>query len=634
MDKRNQGNEHSEDGNRRSDPSSLSGQKQSYGLSPVDVTGSSLTAAMHTGFGIGTPFTREIRLKSMQAIVGMRFQGGALDLIRDLKPGSRITFIHELENQYDRNAVMALDEQGRKLGYIPRMENAILSALMDAGKYIYGIVTKIPEHGYDNGGSIPTTLYVALYLQEFAAPDGMIQIPRQGYQGSYAVMDLETEEDGYGADADIGNPTIQSVFAIRVINGEERGIFAADMQGEGQDPAAEVYEKLIQDLRGFIGYLPVVVHDSTGRAQEALETGWGLYTGHPFSNQVINICEMAKNHLDMYAEQSLKSLTERLGIDAEGDIPGELRCRQIWQIYCRFDRSELERRVEPVSEPWHRKKYKVTLTTPISELRITDQLRDHLTAHGIDILWEVRILTWAEACRLFGKPCMGELEELLIDAGATFRPADEEDSLYGYPGRIRKLASEMGDLWKIRLFFEVFEWRYCQLQKVRRQKLYDRQFVDECLRINDLSGFTGFISGQLRMLQDVLRQFHNILPGLNEVCAMKNDDDKESILEICQVTGDIMHVYKQLMAFKRKIHDVKTVEMFRDILPDLLDLGEQLCVNVIDQLRQKCAGARKTLEEYLAGRIKAEDLSLSIHLDIDADTDQLMKKIDMLGENC
>ena len=41
---------------------------------------------------------------------------------------------------------------------------------------------------------------------------------------------------------------------------------------------------------------------------------------------------------------SVESITERLGIEVEGDTPEEIRCRQIWKSYCRFDRSEIERK--------------------------------------------------------------------------------------------------------------------------------------------------------------------------------------------------------------------------------------------------------------------------------------------------
>ena len=46
----------------------------------------------------------------------------------------------EPDNRFDKKAVMALDSRGRKLGYIPRHENAIIGALLKAGKIIYGIM--------------------------------------------------------------------------------------------------------------------------------------------------------------------------------------------------------------------------------------------------------------------------------------------------------------------------------------------------------------------------------------------------------------------------------------------------------------------------------------------------------------
>ncbi len=82
---------------------------------PVQAGFGGLTAAIHSGFGIESPFTREIFL-TKQAIVGMRFQGGSDQLTGDMKPGDRITFVREPENRFDHNAIMALDSQGRKLG--------------------------------------------------------------------------------------------------------------------------------------------------------------------------------------------------------------------------------------------------------------------------------------------------------------------------------------------------------------------------------------------------------------------------------------------------------------------------------------------------------------------------------------
>jgi hypothetical protein len=235
---------------------------------------------------------------------------------------------------------MALDGQDWKLGYVSRYENDVISALMDAGKTMYGVVSHIPLSTDVRTSGPPTVLYVDLYMREFAAPDDLSQIPLQGYRGSYVVMNLELTEEEEDA-------KIQSVFAIRVINGEERGILSEEVSDND-------YEKLIRDLWEAVGYLPVVLCDGSGRQQEALENGWGIYAGRPFSNQVIEICEMAGNHLPELAELSLESIVERLGIKAEGETPAEIRCRQLWKIYCRLDRSELERSPDPAGDRKHK----------------------------------------------------------------------------------------------------------------------------------------------------------------------------------------------------------------------------------------------------------------------------------------
>ena len=85
-----------------------------------------------------------------------------------------------------------------------------------------------------------------------------------------------------------------------------------------------------------------------------METGWGIYAGRPFSNQVIEICEMAGNHLPELAEPTLESIVERLGIKAEGETSAEIRCRQLRKIYCQLDRSELERSPDPAGDRKHK----------------------------------------------------------------------------------------------------------------------------------------------------------------------------------------------------------------------------------------------------------------------------------------
>ena len=571
-------------------------EDQNNALSKIDLTGNSLTMAMHSGLGIASPFTREIFLKEQLPIVGMRYQGGSLDLLREIQPGSRITFMREPENHYDQKAIMALDGQGRKLGYISRYENEVLSALMDAGKTLYGIVSHIPRSTDMRTSGPPTVLYVNLYMREFAAPDDLSQIPLQGYRGSYVVMDLELTEEEEDA-------KIQSVFAIRVINGEERGILSEEVSDND-------YEKLIRNLWEAVGYLPVVLYDGSGRQQEALENGWGIYAGRPFSNQVIEICEMARNHIPEVRELTLEHVTERLGIDVEGETPAEIRCRQIWKIYCRFDRSELEKRQEAVPEPWLRKKYRVTLTTPVSELRMTQRLREILSTKEIDILWEVSILSYQEACDRFGKTCMDELEELLSAAGATFRPAETESLLYGYPKRVHSIVEEKGPTWKISLYTALFKMRYKQLQKVR--KLNEQ--TGQNIWIEDLEFFQAFAMKETKIMQDTLHQLHEALQRVNT--AFRSEDD-ECVREMCGVVDDLIRGYKQLMAFTRRVRKTGTTELYRDVIDGLVELGEYICKEAIDEIFNSCELGDKRVEDYLAGKVGEEALSISVSINVD-----------------
>ena len=119
-----------------------------FALSDPEKSSRSLSELLHAGLDVPSPFMKDIFLLS-QAIVGTRYQGGSDELVEDLKPGSRVSFVAEPDNRFDENAVMALDSQGRKLGYIPRHENSIIGALLKAGKSIYGIMPEKQPRGGD-----------------------------------------------------------------------------------------------------------------------------------------------------------------------------------------------------------------------------------------------------------------------------------------------------------------------------------------------------------------------------------------------------------------------------------------------------------------------------------------------------
>ena len=323
--------------NGKNDPAKSNPEKS--GTNALDLSAGAITALLHSGSGVDirSAFTRDIYLVH-QMIVGMRYQGGADDLIRDLHPGSRVTFLREPDNAFDKRAVMAIDESGRKLGYIPKNQNAIISALLDAGKSFYGIVPENPFPGYedqaDSGTEVPTILFVELYMREFTGPEDMNRIPRQGEQGSYAVISVQlTEEEPV---------QIRSIYAIKVINGEERGAFH---EWADDGPSRESEEKLIRDFDRFAGYLPLVGHMIEGKTEECLAEAYGIFLGKAFSNRTIDTAAMVMEHLPDLADASVDEINKVLDLAGAGYTGEEAECRMTWALYRRLERSELERRM-------------------------------------------------------------------------------------------------------------------------------------------------------------------------------------------------------------------------------------------------------------------------------------------------
>jgi hypothetical protein len=87
------------------------------------------------------PFGQQIFLVEAH-IAGTTHIGDIDDIEPRLVDGLKLKFSREKGNEYDPNAIKVEDDNGQKLGYIPRDKNEILSRLMDAGKLIYGTVYK------------------------------------------------------------------------------------------------------------------------------------------------------------------------------------------------------------------------------------------------------------------------------------------------------------------------------------------------------------------------------------------------------------------------------------------------------------------------------------------------------------
>lgn len=67
-------------------------------------------------------------------------------VLEQIKEGDMLSLQRE-ENKFDSNAIMILNEEGKKLGYVPEKDNIIFARLMDAGKLLKARISKITMKG-------------------------------------------------------------------------------------------------------------------------------------------------------------------------------------------------------------------------------------------------------------------------------------------------------------------------------------------------------------------------------------------------------------------------------------------------------------------------------------------------------
>lgn len=81
-------------------------------------------------------------------------------VLENIKVGDMLTLQRE-DNKFDSNAILILNEEKKKLGYVPEKDNIIFARLMDAGKLLKARITKITQKGSF------TQISVGIYLVDF-----------------------------------------------------------------------------------------------------------------------------------------------------------------------------------------------------------------------------------------------------------------------------------------------------------------------------------------------------------------------------------------------------------------------------------------------------------------------------------
>ena len=111
--------------------------------------GSGVVGLFHGGNGglvIPQPFERDIFLLDTY-VAGTTHIEGIEELEQYLNIEDKLDFFRELDNQYDKQAIMIKTASGVKIGYIPKQDNVIFARLMDAGKLLFGRITAKEKKG-------------------------------------------------------------------------------------------------------------------------------------------------------------------------------------------------------------------------------------------------------------------------------------------------------------------------------------------------------------------------------------------------------------------------------------------------------------------------------------------------------
>ena len=109
----------------------------------VKSEGSEIISLIHGNSGeltIPMPFEREIFLFDTH-VAGTSHVVGIEELEPHLHIGDKLDFFREPDNQHDPKAIVIKNEDGVKIGYVPKADNVVFSRLMDAGKLLFGKIS-------------------------------------------------------------------------------------------------------------------------------------------------------------------------------------------------------------------------------------------------------------------------------------------------------------------------------------------------------------------------------------------------------------------------------------------------------------------------------------------------------------
>ena len=127
----------------------------------IQVTAKQASVATIEGHELGDiikPLIKEIHL--FDSYVAGTTHLKDKSVLETIKVGDFLTLQRE-DNKFDSNAILVLNEEKKKLGYVPEKDNIVFARLMDAGKLLKAKITNISQKGSF------TQIGVGIYLVDF-----------------------------------------------------------------------------------------------------------------------------------------------------------------------------------------------------------------------------------------------------------------------------------------------------------------------------------------------------------------------------------------------------------------------------------------------------------------------------------
>jgi len=116
-----------------------------------------MLADAHTGLGtLPRPFGQRIFLLGTH-VAGTAHVSSIDERVKRLENGQSLVLMRDTRNSYDEKAIAVLDHRGRRLGFVPAKDNAVISRLLDAGKKITAEVSGL--HHFENWHKIEIEIY-------------------------------------------------------------------------------------------------------------------------------------------------------------------------------------------------------------------------------------------------------------------------------------------------------------------------------------------------------------------------------------------------------------------------------------------------------------------------------------------